>query len=114
MLANRKDNMSVEEINSFQAVDEGFSMREAIAEAKKCLQCKIPQCRKGCPIENEIPSFIHALSMGNMGDAMHIINEKSNLPAICGRVCPHEKQCQGHHRYRLESWNSSSQTLIRR
>ena len=76
MLANRKDNMSVEEINSFQAVDEGFSMREAIAEAKKCLQCKIPQCRKGCPIENEIPSFIHALSMGNMGDAMHIINEK--------------------------------------
>ena len=96
MLASKKDGMSVEEINSFQAVDEGFSMREAIAEAQKCLQCKVPQCRKGCPIENEIPNFIHALSMGNMGDAMRIINEKSNLPAICGRVCPHEKQCQGH------------------
>ena len=96
MLASKKDSMSVEEINSFQAVDEGFSMREAIAEAQKCLQCKVPQCRKGCPIENEIPNFIHALSMGNMGDAMRIINEKSNLPAICGRVCPHEKQCQGH------------------
>ena len=91
MLASKKDSMSVEEINSFQAVDEGFSMREAIAEAQKCLQCKVPQCRKGCPIENEIPNFIHALSMGNMGDAMRIINEKSNLPAICGRVCPHEK-----------------------
>ena len=88
--------MNTEEINSFQAVDEGFTMIEAIAEAKKCLQCKVPQCRKGCPIENEIPNFIHALSMGNMGDAMRIINEKSNLPAICGRVCPHEKQCQGH------------------
>ena len=96
MLASKKDSMSVEEINSFQAVDEGFSMREAIAEAQKCLQCKVPLCRKGCPIENEIPNFIHALSMGNMGDAMRIINEKSNLPAICGRVCPHEKQCQGH------------------
>ena len=96
MLASKKDSMSVEEINSFQAVDEGFSMREAIAEAQKCLQCKVPQCRKGCPIENEIPNFIHALSMGNMGDALRIINEKSNLPAICGRVCPHEKQCQGH------------------
>ena len=88
--------MNTEEINSFQAVDEGFTMIEAIAEAKKCLQCKVPQCRKGCPIENDIPDFIHALSMGNMGDAMRIINEKSNLPAICGRVCPHEKQCQGH------------------
>ena len=88
--------MNTEETNSFQAVDEGFTMIEAIAEAKKCLQCKVPQCRKGCPIENEIPNFIHALSMGNMGDAMRIINEKSNLPAICGRVCPHEKQCQGH------------------
>jgi glutamate synthase (NADPH/NADH) small chain len=88
--------MITEDTNSFQVVDEGFTMKEAIAEAKKCLNCKIPQCRKGCPIENDIPDFIHALSMGNMGDAMSIINNKSNLPAICGRVCPHEKQCQGH------------------
>ncbi len=88
--------MSTEELNSFQVVDEGFSTREAIEEAKRCLHCKVPQCRKGCPIENDIPDFIHALSMGNMGDAMSIINSKSNLPAICGRVCPHEKQCQGH------------------
>jgi glutamate synthase (NADPH/NADH) small chain len=88
--------MIIEDTNSFQVVDEGFTMKEAISEAKKCLNCKIPQCRKGCPIENDIPDFIHALSMGNMGDAMSIINNKSNLPAICGRVCPHEKQCQGH------------------
>ncbi|MDN5553096.1 NAD(P)-dependent oxidoreductase [Prevotella sp.] len=88
--------MIIEDTNSFHVVDEGFTMKEAIIEAKKCLNCKTPLCRKGCPIGNNIPDFIHALSMGNMGDAMSIINEKSNLPAICGRVCPHEKQCQGH------------------
>ncbi len=73
-----------------------LSMLEAITEAKRCLHCKVPLCRKGCPIGNDIPSFIHQLSKGNLGDAMAIINETSNLPAICGRVCPHEKQCQGH------------------
>ena len=80
---------------AFQVVNEGFSTREAIEEAKRCLHCKIPQCKKGCPIGNDIPDFVHELSMGNMGAAMSIINAKSNLPAICGRVCPHEKQCQG-------------------
>ena len=73
-----------------------LTMQEAITEAKRCLHCKVPMCRKGCPIGNDIPSFIHQLSKGNLGDAMAIINETSNLPAICGRVCPHEKQCQGH------------------
>ena len=82
--------------NTFQEVNESFTINEAIAEAKRCLNCKNPSCKKGCPIENDIPGFIHQLSMGNMGNAMSIINEKSTLPAICGRVCPHEKQCQGH------------------
>jgi len=81
---------------SFRAVNQGYTTKEAIDEAKRCLHCKVPQCKKGCPIENDIPEFVNALSMGNMGMAMSIINEKSNLPAICGRVCPHEKQCQGH------------------
>ena len=67
-----------------------------MAEAKRCLNCKIPQCKKGCPISQDIPDWIHELSMGNMGNAMKIINGKSNLPAVCGRVCPHEKQCEGH------------------
>lgn len=95
METNQNENQAQEEI-TFQAVQTGYTMREAITEAKRCLNCKIPQCKKGCPIENDIPDFIHALSMGNMGEAMSIINEKSNLPAICGRVCPHERQCQGH------------------
>ena len=88
--------MEIENNNNFQVVHETYSVKEAIDEAKRCLHCKIPQCRKGCPIENDIPNFTAALAMGNMGQAMSIINERSNLPAICGRVCPHEKQCQGH------------------
>ena len=84
-----------QENKNFQVVHEGFTAKEAIDEAKRCLHCKIPQCRKGCPIENNIPDFVAALSKGNFGEAMSVINERSNLPAICGRVCPHEKQCQG-------------------
>ncbi len=70
-------------------------MPEAIAEAKRCLNCKVPQCKKGCPVSNDIPDWIHELSMGNLGNAMAIINAKSNLPAVCGRVCAHERQCEG-------------------
>lgn len=81
---------------TFKEINESYTLKEAIAEAKRCLNCKRPSCKNGCPIENDIPEFIHELSKGNMGNAMAIINEKSNLPAICGRVCPHEKQCQGH------------------
>ena len=73
----------------------GFTLREAIKEAKRCLNCKKPMCRTGCPISNNIPEFIHALSQGDLGKASTIIAEKSNLPAVCGRVCPHERQCEG-------------------
>lgn len=85
-----------EETDAFQVVHHPYSTKEAVDEAKRCLHCKVPTCRKGCPINNNIPEFIHQLSKGNIGDAMNVINETSNLPAICGRVCPHEKQCQGH------------------
>jgi glutamate synthase (NADPH/NADH) small chain len=83
-------------LQSFQEVSSSYSMREAIAEAKRCLHCKTPQCRTGCPIGNDIPDWIHELSMGNLGNAMRIINGRSNLPAVCGRVCAHERQCEGH------------------
>lgn len=79
----------------FKENEDCFTLSEAINEAKRCLHCKKPSCVTGCPIGNNIPDFIMELSKGNMGNAMAIINEKSNLPAICGRVCPHEKQCQG-------------------
>ena len=71
-------------------------MEEAITEARRCLHCSIPGCRKGCPIENNIPEFIRALREGNIGAAYETISLRSNLPAICGRVCPHEKQCEAH------------------
>ena len=71
-------------------------MKEAIAEARRCLNCSRPLCRTGCPIENNIPEFIRALGDGNIGRAYETIAERSNLPAICGRVCAHEKQCEAH------------------
>lgn len=73
-----------------------YTLSQAIIEAKRCLNCRVPQCKKGCPINNDIPEWIHQLSMGNLGAAMSIINTKSNLPAVCGRVCAHERQCEGH------------------
>ncbi|WP_231036122.1 NAD(P)-dependent oxidoreductase [Pectinatus sottacetonis] len=73
----------------------GFTLREAVIEAKRCLHCVKPLCRTGCPIENEIPDFIAEMAKGNLGAASAIIAHHSNLPAVCGRVCPHEKQCEG-------------------
>ncbi|WP_027938642.1 NAD(P)-dependent oxidoreductase [Anaeroarcus burkinensis] len=80
----------------FEEIDAGLGTREAIAEARRCLNCPKPLCRTGCPIENDIPGFIQALSKGNIGDARDILALRSNLPAVCGRVCPHEKQCEAH------------------
>lgn len=77
-------------------IDKDYTLEEALAEAKRCLNCAKPLCRTGCPIENEIPRFIHAIARGNFGEANDIIAERSNLPAVCGRVCPREKQCEGH------------------
>lgn len=82
-------------MDRFKEINENFTLREALMEAKRCLHCKKPSCVAGCPIGNNIPEFTLELSKGNMGNAMAIINETSNLPAICGRVCPHERQCQG-------------------
>ena len=73
-----------------------MTMSEAINEARRCLNCARPTCRTGCPIANNIPQFIRALAEGNIGLAYETIAERSNLPAICGRVCPHERQCEAH------------------
>lgn len=75
---------------------EKYTMLEAVAEARRCLNCKVPQCKRGCPIQQDIPQWIAELGAGNLGNAMKLINAKSNLPAVCGRVCAHERQCQGH------------------
>ncbi len=72
-----------------------YTLNEAIKEAQRCLHCKVPGCKKGCPINNDIPEWIAQLAKGNFGNAMTIINARSNLPAVCGRVCGHERQCEG-------------------
>lgn len=73
----------------------GKELKSAIAEANRCLNCKAPRCKAGCPISNDIPDFVAALAQGDLGEARRIIARKSNLPAVCGRVCAHELQCQG-------------------
>lgn len=82
-------------MKNFEEVSESFTLPEAIKEAQRCLNCKVPGCKKGCPISNDIPEWIAQLAMGNFGNAMTIINNRSNLPAVCGRVCGHERQCEG-------------------
>jgi glutamate synthase (NADPH/NADH) small chain len=86
----------MDDIFGLEQESRGYTPKEAVAEAKRCLNCKRPLCRDGCPIEQWIPEFIKEVSKGNFGTARQIISEKSNLPAICGRVCPHELQCEGY------------------
>lgn len=81
--------------NTFEEVLPQYSLEEAIREAQRCIHCKVPGCKKGCPISNNIPDWISELARGNFGNAFEIIRKRSNLPAICGRVCGHERQCEG-------------------
>ena len=79
---------------NFEEVALGYDEATAIEEAKRCLNCPKPRCVGGCPVNIYIPKFIHAVSEGDFASAIKIIKEKSSLPAVCGRVCPQEKQCE--------------------
>ncbi|MEM3577023.1 MAG: NADPH-dependent glutamate synthase [Candidatus Bathyarchaeia archaeon] len=79
---------------NFNEVALGYTEEQAIAEANRCLQCPKPQCIQGCPVEIDIPAFIKLLREGKFEEAIKKIKEKNSLPAICGRVCPQEEQCQ--------------------
>ena len=78
----------------YQEVNQGLTLQQAITEAHRCLDCKNPTCVKGCPVNINIPGFIKQLEIGNIHTAAAIIQESSTLPAVCGRVCPQEKQCE--------------------
>ncbi|MBQ6282330.1 MAG: NADPH-dependent glutamate synthase [Bacilli bacterium] len=82
-------------INNFNEVELGYNDKEALEEANRCLQCLNPRCVKGCPVNIEIPKFIKEIKEGNIEKAYEIIKNSSSLPAVCGRVCPQEKQCEG-------------------
>lgn len=83
-----------ERIKNFNEVELGFNDDEALAEANRCLQCKIPKCVEGCPVNIAIPEFIKGIREGDLKRAYEVISESSSLPAVCGRVCPQEKQCE--------------------
>ncbi len=81
-------------VKNFTEVALGFTQELAQLEAQRCLQCKDASCREGCPVEVPIPDFVGAVRDGDMAKAVEIMKSKNNLPAICGRVCPQEVQCE--------------------
>ena len=79
---------------NFEEVALGFTEEQAIIEAERCIQCANPTCNAGCPANIDIPRFILAIKERRFKDAIEIIREEDNLPAITGRVCPQEVQCE--------------------
>ena len=84
-----------ERAHNFEEVCLGYNEEEAKCEASRCINCKNAQCVKGCPVAIDIPGFIAQVKEGNIEKAYQIISESSALPAVCGRVCPQESQCEG-------------------
>jgi glutamate synthase (NADPH/NADH) small chain len=82
-------------IKNFNEVPYGYDEKTAIEEAKRCLQCKKRPCVDGCPVEIDIPEFIKEIAEGNIDKAVEVLKTKTSLPAVCGRVCPYESQCEG-------------------
>ena len=83
-----------ERVKNFNEVALGYDEAQAIEEANRCLQCVKPQCVTGCPVEVPIPEFIKCIRENRYGEGIAIIKTKNALPAVCGRVCPQEEQCQ--------------------
>jgi len=85
---------AAERRNSFEEVAFGYSADEALAEANRCLQCKNPTCEGGCPVNIRIKDFIRAVIEGDPATGVEVLKERNALPAVCGRVCPQEEQCE--------------------
>ena len=83
-----------ERVKNFKEVELGYTDEEALAEANRCLHCANPRCMQGCPVSIAIPEFIQCIKDGNLEEAYKVISKSSSLPAVCGRVCPQEKQCE--------------------
>ena len=84
-----------ERATNFEEVCLGYDAKEAMAEATRCINCKNAQCVKGCPVNIDIPGFISKVKDGEFKEAYDVISKSSALPAVCGRVCPQESQCEG-------------------
>jgi len=84
-----------ERIKNFKEVPYGYDKETSIEEAKRCLQCKNKPCMDGCPVEIDIPGFIKCIAEGDFDKAAEVVKDKNSLPAVSGRVCPYENQCEG-------------------
>ena len=80
---------------NFDEVALGYTYEMAVEEAKRCLHCKHKPCVSGCPVGIHIPAFVEKVAAGEIEEAYQIIHQASSLPAVCGRVCPQESQCEG-------------------
>ena len=83
-----------ERVRNYDEVPFGYSPEEAVLEARRCIQCKKPGCIAGCPVEIDIPGFIQFIADKKFKEGINLLKEKNILPAICGRVCPQEEQCE--------------------
>lgn len=81
-------------VTNFEEVNRGLTPEQALTESTRCLDCPDPQCVTGCPVAIDIPGFIKNIQRGNLPEAAHVLRLTSALPAVCGRVCPQEKQCE--------------------
>ncbi len=90
-----KEQPAEQRIHNFDEICYGYNNDEAISEASRCLNCKNVPCKSGCPVGVKIPEFIAEIKNGDTKRAYEIISEDSSLPAVCGRVCPQERQCEG-------------------
>lgn len=89
-----REQPAAERIKNFNEVTLGYNEEEAIKEAKRCLHCESPHCIDGCPVGIDIPKFVEEIVNGKHDEAIRTIKDKNNLPAVCGRVCPQESQCE--------------------
>ena len=96
------ERVKMEELNpeyrshNHEEVNRGLTLRQAMAEARRCLDCANPSCMTGCPVAIHIPSFIKNIERGEITESARVLKLTSALPAVCGRVCPQEKQCEAH------------------
>ncbi|MBP2030939.1 glutamate synthase (NADPH/NADH) small chain [Methanohalophilus levihalophilus] len=83
-----------ERIKNFDEVALGYTAQEAALEAGRCLECRKPKCVEGCPVNIDIPGFISQIKLGKLDEAVRVLKDSNALPAVCGRVCPQEEQCE--------------------